>query len=1355
MAGEPKSTNVFSGGLNLDFDLLAVGKDCYIRSENGRVLFTDQSSMSWTNARGNVLAITITSTVAGNYTPLGYAIINNLLILFSRNAVGDSEIGLVTFSNNGIMNAYKTLINDNAFAEKLNFDYPYQIEARGVYENKEMHRVYWCDGVEDNSNPPRAFTFKFDGGDLNLATNYSGVTVSPHSIDMQAEFRMGIIKYKQMITGSLPAGQYVYTYRLITVDGYATPWYPVTRPIFVTQDSINAVNWNEYEMEGTEGFVNSGKGNRLEIKGIDDRYPTIEVAYARYIANAAPIEANIFSRTVVTSTTMEIDHTANAGEPITPVELGAQTISFTGVKTLNIKDNVLYYGNVRERNITLTKEEQETLFEALVIEPQFRLMRSDEKVLPDYTAPVPADVDATFPEKPITHQDPKTGVSTKRLNQLHTEEYTINNDYINYKGTQVSHQYPGFFRGETYRLGLVPFDLVGNPDFAYHLADITFGDQFEDGITWTRLKADGTTVSGNFTYPETFRTTSNGTEGEDPIMDGEDGTDALARLRILGIKVSGINITDIKDRISGFKIVIATRDKQILGQGLIMPCVKEEDYTTPLPLPTQPWVSTSLTIPIPVGEAGGDIRIISTKQSQEYYHLEKDASPNTSDEFRVRPNTSTLYIPDTDFDTTRIPTPQPIDRLRLVGHCTQKEFVNDVDPRYRQWMHYNNYVVQKLEDTDGTFHYTSENPYPNFGNDAEIEDMRVVNFGGTIDGKVENYSGTLDFINSVGISPGKASFDEPHAFYNDGDDIGVMDIYGHGKDKTLFIFHTNFGACANAFAYDDRATKGLANFFICNYKRPNANPYGGITPISIEQTRFMTAGHFQPVNNPAIPCPDIVDDIDVFGGDCYLDYHGFLRIYGIMLLENFQDNGGYSDYGIGHLFPLESDIHHSLRQATNTGGSEANPMWPDVGARPASVLFGTDTTSTWVQNGLFLSWEYSGTDYGSVQLSESLVEEFNIAGVLFVESRLRNFAGLFSRFLNLDHFPVRWRYSDIKFYGELQDRFRTFFANDFRDLVGVYGQITSSMYIFDQIYSMQMSAFGRLRAFDRALVESDNVGQLTTGTGGKLDGIDYISTNYGNQHQWSLCTSGKAMYWIDVDRRAICRFAQDGFMIISDERNVHAWAEANLPSYAHFDTPVNGKGVFATYDFNNDEVIFSIITEDRFAKFETKHIIFNETTNKFVDTPTFNARLGITFKDAVYFFNDRPTFESELWLYNAGPYGSYYGTIEDSVVTIVVNEGPKFAKVFDNIRANIDENGAAALVEIEMITQEQLNTIPIVGDTRFKYLEQILRGPLREIDQIDRMRGKWMKLTFTFTNVPNQKIIFTLLETLLRPSNRM
>jgi hypothetical protein len=842
-----------------------------------------------------------------------------------------------------------------------------------------------------------------------------------------------------------------------------------------------------------------------------------------------------------------------------------------------------------------------------------------------------------------------------------------------------------------------------------------------------------------------------------PVLNGEDGTGALSRLRILGFEFSGIDITNIKDRIRGFKIVRALRDPQILGQGLIMPCVREQTYTTPLPFPTQTWIGDNGTIPMVPSDNGGDIHVNLGFQSRDFYHLEKDTGAEEGDrQHRFRPNTSMMYVPDIDFDISRVPVPQGIDRIKLVGHCSQNPMPASAEnPRYRQFMEFNNYVVQKLEHTDCPFHFTADLPYPQLGNEAGLETLDLVDFGGTPGGKLENYQGTLDFYNSCGIEAGKDANPNPevHNFFQAGNTVGKSDLFAHGKNRSLFLFHGNFGSSQGPMALENRVDKGNASYFIANYRRPNSSPYGGLTPTSIEQTRFITTGHFQPVNNAPIPDPDTINEVEVFGGDCYLDYHGFARLYGILLDNTYQDNDAYSDYGIGHLFPLESDLHHTLRQASNIGSG--NPMWPDIGLLPAAAFYGEDVSTTpWAETGLFLSWDYENKDYGSTVVGDSNIEEFNINSVLLLEAITRFYFGLFSEFKSVDKYPVRWRYSDSKIYGENIDRFRIFLANDFRDMKGVYGPITSSKYIFNQIYSFQETGFGRLRAFDRGALVDANLGNLYTGVGAKLDGIDYISEVHGNQHQWSLVSSGKALYWVDAYKKEIMRFAQDGSLSISDMRNVNTYANDVIPFFEGLDMPVDGKGIMSVFDFENDEAIFSFIDKDEFIKdLDTQNIIYNESTDRFVDTPTFETRFAFMHKNFVYYYNVGE--QNKMYLHNFGQRGRYFETLYDAKVTVVVNEIPIIAKVFDNIRMNINDGVTSTIKEIVMETQEQIYTIDMTSDTRWKYLEQILRAPLRTFDQPDRMRGKWIKLTFVFDNTIQEKVIFTNLLTLFRPSNRM
>jgi len=271
-------------GIGQDIDKLNQPSSILRYSLNSRIIFNKDGTFSWQNEKGMIRSFFLKAdndTDPEVYMPLGSTGQSNLKVIFSHCiANGYSEIGLVIADENGVCD-YKTLFNDqnDPNGDLFNFKETNQIEARFMYENDNLIRVYWVDGVEDDSNQPRVFTFKYDStiGNRNDVNAYSAVSVSVHDMNTQAEFHMGLIKYVQKISGNLLSGVYQYTYRLVTADGYQTPWSPLTRTIFLATDAIDNSNWNKYEM-GSSGLT-SNKGNRIQIKGIDQRFDQIEVAY--------------------------------------------------------------------------------------------------------------------------------------------------------------------------------------------------------------------------------------------------------------------------------------------------------------------------------------------------------------------------------------------------------------------------------------------------------------------------------------------------------------------------------------------------------------------------------------------------------------------------------------------------------------------------------------------------------------------------------------------------------------------------------------------------------------------------------------------------------------------------------------------------------------------------------------------------------------------------------------------------------------------------------------------------------------------------------------------------------------------
>lgn len=1432
------SKNIFSKGLNRDYDPTNVNAYSMVDNINGRLMFNKRGTLDWVEDNGNLLSFTLSGNSgadANRYVPIGYTGDGNIKVIFSvREDESASEIGILGVDENG-SGTYKTLFNDTSDTEKLNFKKSNQICARFLYENNKTIRTYWVDGVEADSNPPRVFTFRYDNPALekNNVNAYAAESVTAHSMNSQADFNIGIIKFVESVSGGLLSGVYQYTYRLVTNDGYTTPWATPTKKFHVTSDIVGS-NWNDYEMEGSG--VNTGKGNKIQIKGIDKRYSVIQVAYLYSKTNTVVDSSNIFAQVDIDNSLTEQDffHLSNDGEPVITSTIAQKFQGIGAAKTLNIKDSVLYYGNVNENRLSISSTELEAILSSLTITPKFRDMLSD--------------ITPLNPQNPgpVTNQPTINDNTVKRLNQSATEVYQIKNDYINYKGTQVENLYTGYFRGEVYRFAIVFFDKIGNPYFAFHLADFKFPDQHETAYSWRRLKQDGVTVSvsGNLSYAASpTNDYHNSNLNSTSIMTSATYyNSSYCHLRVMGLEFGGIDVSAISDKISGFSIVRTDRHKTILHQGVILPTIKDSDNTRPWPVAHQRVETTGTGTLIGVYKVG------------------------TPDQFYSRPNQSILYAPDCDFDSSAIPTVQSADYLKIVGSCYKEgNTVNSDDSAASAQGGNWNAAHFTYIDFQSTSHddkspcvvskwYRSYNEYhndngetwrPRYGNYASIENQYLFGFNET----VNNYESSLDFENFVKYTTKAWENDEG---FGDGDHY-----YGAGKATTILYKHSVWdnGSAFSLFNYEinsstyNKTTQSGA--LICNYTRnskdqPPTSAYGGLTASSLEQTIFYSTGHFQPINNSdfTTPATNIYNQIEVFGGDCYLDYFGFLRIYG-----NVQSPSSYNDdvsYGV--VFPLESENNYSLRQAA----SSQNPMYTDVGSRPGTTQDPAGSVNAW-GDGLFFN------------TGGNLIEEFNYNDVLTFSELTTFFASPPVGFENINQFPVRWRHTQNKFYGDTVDTWRKFETNLYEDLIGVYGPITSSTFLFNQIYSFQETAFGRLRAFDRAALESETTDSLTTGVGPALDGIDYISTSSGNQHQWSLVNTGKGVYWLDVFNGKAMRFAQDGISYLSDLKGMHFYFEKESSFFLNKDNPANNEGILGAWNskdrevlwtFNRDEykltsANFYVISDiiDAITYYPNNETVFvnwsglstpgngiflavgsnslsnnnnniiqyislkagsnsmwvNQNKNNVItglvqilagqnymfyresntDDWSFTLladkskitpfRATVVYSEYIQSFSQFHSFKPNFYIshnkfliseqssiqsrkyYVHGQnllHANYYGDNHKTSLTVTVSDQGEFAKLFDNVRVAINEQGATKMDKFIFSTEQQKRFYNVQSDTRVRFLEDNFRMPIRTQNQQDRMRGRWLSMIFEFDNNTNYPIKIDNLINHYRFSNR-
>ena len=106
----------------------------------------DNTLLSATNAKGTLLMSLVNSTgtpvtLTGNY--LGHCVLNEYLTIFTTDNAGNDKIYLLIASTT----LASTMVVTTLFSGNLGFNTSYPIQTTGIYENENIQKVYWVDGL--------------------------------------------------------------------------------------------------------------------------------------------------------------------------------------------------------------------------------------------------------------------------------------------------------------------------------------------------------------------------------------------------------------------------------------------------------------------------------------------------------------------------------------------------------------------------------------------------------------------------------------------------------------------------------------------------------------------------------------------------------------------------------------------------------------------------------------------------------------------------------------------------------------------------------------------------------------------------------------------------------------------------------------------------------------------------------------------------------------------------------------------------------------------------------------------------------------------------------------------------------
>lgn len=871
-----------------------------------------------------------------HFVPHGWFRLGDLLIIHSTDekslSGGDGEIGYVTFRNDGTGEYTAVYYEAGLNYTQAKMISGYGLEENDVYHRIYWTDNFNQPRSLNMVNP--ILTTSISSGSLVVGDKYmvitdsignvvhNAVTYGPkqaagnvftavnanytpsgdvrvikyldvNTLDYTPKKQQGNINFsKYLTTGNLYAGVKLYAYRLTTTDGYESSWSYITDPIHVTS-YLPSGGYPQYQGRGGGGsLISTNKAIELVIDELPSYFDEIEVAVIEMDEDMDVFRnIEIFWRSGYTGASITITHYGQ--ENLLPITL--DDLALSAAVIVKAKD----MATLKQRQILANLTEREELNwtpSGHTVSTHLYTIPSDDEGLTTDGGGSPG----AHPGRAETYLNPSSGVVSGNIQPgghyvvsggtnieypvasatfylpgetfvgtdgnstftstggaivkacIRIKKYTtfagadkyqiieLEDEWFDYK-SMASHRYlKGYWRDETYRIGVLAWDHFGNPYAVRWLDDVTIEGQSD--------------ASGNYALSQNYPTS------------------ATFALNIVGLTISGLDISSIKDDISGISIVRVPRDKVVLAQGLML----------------QNTISSI---------AGTECTPISNPIPQWDHNVSALGVP------RTREFTWNLLGPEFDFNN-------PALNISLISGDLLDP-VSDVSPVSSGGLILARYGLHEQCYSK----YYTHNRYT--GNTGEVKYINSLLVQQTVP-PVWEASGLLTYKNLDALT--NSAIPDPLGGSGGGTDI--QDKGAVGGPRTLVVAdvadftNTITGVGTGTINVDISTNRKL----LVNYKRPKnaAALYGGTSDPAKANNRYQMCNHFLPITSQVLT--DIHDGvggyvlngIEVYGGDCFVTlYDRASSVFDSDYNSKVLNNGSWS---WGLIFPVESSYNTSLRE---------------------------------------------------------------------------------------------------------------------------------------------------------------------------------------------------------------------------------------------------------------------------------------------------------------------------------------------------------------------------------------------------------------------------------------------------------
>ena len=324
-------------------------------------------------------------------------------------------------------------------------------------------------------------------------------------------------------------------------------------------------------------------------------------------------------------------------------------------------------------------------------------------------------------------------------------------------------------------------------------------------------------------------------------------------------------------------------------------------------------------------------------------------------------------------------------------------------------------------------------------------------------------------------------------------------------------------------------------------------------------------------------------------------------------------------------------------------------------------------------------------------------QNFNLLNPVYSQQdNFFNYRVLDKDFYNLNSFPNSITWSKEKTLGEDVDTWTNTPMTNIIDLDGDRGKLTAIKVFNNELYAFQDKGVSNILFNNRVQIPtSDNV-PIEISNGYKVQGKRYLSNSIGCQNQQAVISTPNGIYFSDLYNSDLYLLNQQGIQDISTPRGFTNWVKEYHPNRVYFDT--NNSDVY----FLGDQWIRNNTgTNDKYQNC----ICFSEKLNEFTSFMDYNdTQAMFNVNDEFYAFGDYNYRAGTTSLYKQfdGDYGNIFGYKFPYSITYIANQNPNNDKIFNNIEFRGD---SLQIDSDKLISKQDAITNTITNKCPFDYME--------------------------------------------------